>query len=78
MKNLTAQQLYDACRNHQFLVLRYAKDNSVIAVNCKIIRSNYLDKFKTSEQTTKFISYFPCGFMEYISKKVPFYRSCSN
>jgi len=72
MRNLTAQQLYEACMNHRFLILRYAKDNSIIAVNCRIIRCKYLSKFKHSEQSTKFISYYPCGFMEYISKKIPF------
>ena len=72
MKNLTAQQLYEACMNHRFLILRYSSDNSVIAVNCKVARLKILSKFKTIEQPTKFISYMPCGFMEYISKKVPF------
>jgi len=72
MRNLTAQQLYQACINHRFLMLRYAKDNSIIAVNCKIIRFKYLSKFKSIDQPTKFIGYIPCGFMEYISLKIPF------
>lgn len=78
MKNLTAQQLYDACRNHQFLILRYARDNSIIAVNCKIARLKNLDEFKTMNSPTKFISYNPCGFMQYISNKVPYYSKRSN
>lgn len=72
MRNLTAQQLYDACMNHQFLILRYSIDNSVIAVNCKIARLKQFNKFKRKDSQTKFISYAPCGFMEYITKKVPF------
>jgi len=75
MKRLTAQQLYDACRNHQFLLLRYAKDNSVIAVNCKIARFKMFDEFKTKDSATKFISYNPCGFMEYITNKVTFFTN---
>lgn len=75
MKNITAKQLYDACRNHKFLLLRYAKDNSVIAVNCKIARFKMFDEFKRKDSATKFISYNTCGFMEYISNKVPFYSS---
>ena len=73
MKNLTAKQLYDACINHKFLVLRYEKDNSIIAVNCKIARFKMFDEFKKKDSPTKFIGYYPCGFMEYISNKVPFY-----
>ena len=71
--NLTAQQLYNACMNHRFLILRYSRDNTTIAVNCRIARFTYLSKFKDSEQPTKFISYTPCGFMEYITNKVPFF-----
>lgn len=74
MKNLTAQQLYEACMIHRFLILRRSKDNSVIAVNCKIARFSILSKFKSVKQQTKFISYHPCGFMEYITKKVPFIK----
>jgi len=72
MKNISAQKLYEACMNHRFLILRYSSDNLVIAVNCKIARLTVLSKFKNINQPTKFISYSPCGFMEYITKKAPF------
>lgn len=72
MKNLTAQQLYELCKMHRFLILRYKSDNSIIAVNCKVARLTILSKFEKIDQPTKYISYSPCGFMEYISLKIPF------
>lgn len=69
---MTAQQLYEACMNHRFLILRYRKDNYIVGVNCKIARLTVLSKFKSVKQQTKFISYYPCGFMEYITHKVKF------
>lgn len=73
MRNLTCQQLYNACKNHQFIILRYSGDNSLIAINCKIVTLKKFDKFKTMNSSSDFISFIPCGFMEYISKKFPFF-----
>ena len=70
---MTAGQLYNACKSHQYLVLRYANVKLTIAVNCKLAMLKRFDEFKDNDIKTKFISYYPCGFMEYISKKIPYY-----
>lgn len=72
MGNITAGKLYKACIENKFLILRYSHDNSTIAVNCKIIMLKKFDKFKNNTTQTQFISYQPCSFMEYISKKTRF------
>jgi len=73
-KNLSRQQIHNACQVNKYIVLRYSKSNRCIAINCKVSKHRKLsDKLaKKPHKKTNFISFRPCCFMEYISLKTPF------
>lgn len=77
---MTIAQVLKAVGSNNFIVLR-ERDNSTIGINCKILKTKTIRKILTEKHLntkTRFYSYFPCNFMEYISEKVPFYSKHSN
>lgn len=72
MKNLTKKQLFKACQNHRFLILRFSYDNSVMAVNTRIAKLKRFAGVEEENRETNFISLNPCSFHEYINLKKPF------
>lgn len=71
-KNLTKKQLYEACQKHEYLLLRYYPDNSLVAVNTRIARFKKFDIMKYDEKESNYSSFIPCTFSEYITYKTPF------
>jgi hypothetical protein len=69
---LTMAALKHACSNNSYLALRYAHDNSVIGVNCKVM--SIVKKPLPDNAETRFVSYRPIDFNEYISIKAPFIK----
>lgn len=67
MKNLTVAQLRHACEKHRFLLLR--QSDGVMAVNSKIAPIALKRKRYNDNDETNIVSYHPCGFQEYISRK---------
>lgn len=68
---LTVKQLYDACQNHNYLLLRFASGYQM-GVNCKVAAIAQRLNPKEWEKETDFVSYKPCGLNEYIEHKHPF------
>jgi len=72
MENLTCSRLYEICQEHDYVLLRLAKNNALMGVNCRIARMPRFETFASDKHHTEFISYIPCTFQEYISYKHPF------
>lgn len=71
IKTLTQKQLYYICQKHKYIILRNIY-NQTAAVNCGIANTKNFQHFKNSDKRTRMLSYYPCDFMEYISKKVKY------
>lgn len=71
-KTLTSAQLFNACKNNRFILVRHYSDYRVHAINCGIYKFKRFTKHKRDQTETNYISFIPCNFMEYISNKVPF------
>jgi hypothetical protein len=72
MQNLTVKQLTEACNNNKYLLLRF-RSGHLMGVNCRVAdivkkRQHYPDT-----QETDFISFIPCGLLEYIEHKAKYY-----
>jgi len=74
MKNLTQRQMYFICKQYQYIIVRFS-DGDIVGVNCKLINIKRFENHKNSNQKTGIISFYPCSFMEYISKKSGFVKS---
>ena len=69
MENLTVRQLLKACKENDYIIVRYPSGNSH-AINCKVGELAFKLGDYDMEKQTRFISYSPCNFMEYISRKI--------
>lgn len=69
---LTVRQLYDACQEHKYLLLRF-RSGYQMGVNCGIAKIAQRLNPKNLDGQTDFISYKPCGLEEYIQNKNPHY-----
>lgn len=73
MGNLTVRQLYAACKQNQYLLVRH-QQGVVVGINCKAVDMalvrNWCDK--QSAKPTQWVSLMPCSFHQYISHKMPF------
>lgn len=67
MKKLTVAQLRAACQKHPYLIL--FQSDGTMAVNAKIAPIAMKRKRYNDSDETNVVSYHPCGFQEYISKK---------
>ena len=70
-ENLTAKQLYNICLKNKYIIVRYV-NGQITAINCKVVTLKIFDNIKNKNHHTRFISYKPCSFMDYISNKTPF------
>jgi len=65
-------ELLKALRENKYILLR-TYDNKVLGVNCKAGLMSYKrSKLYNSYDGTRFQSFYPINFMEYISLKNPF------
>ena len=71
MKYLTVKQLYNACQNHSYLLLRFGSGYQM-GINCKAAKIAQRLNPKEWEKETSIVSYKPCGLNEYIEHKHPF------
>jgi hypothetical protein len=69
---LTFNQLYEACKIHSFLLLRF-KSGHLMGINTKVADIARKKKRYPHNKKTEFIGFIPCDFQTYISKKNPFY-----
>jgi hypothetical protein len=72
MKNMTVRQLYDACQNHRYLLLRLPSGYKM-GVNGRVAKLAQRLSPKEWEKETDFVSYKFCGILEYIEHKHPFF-----
>lgn len=72
MRNMTVAELYEACMENRYLLLRFASGYQM-GINCKIapLARKKIDNSDDSE--TDFVSYIPCDLITYIQHKHPFY-----
>ncbi len=66
---MNRNQIRKACEKNKYLLLRLYSGYQM-GINCKVI--DFQIKKNHGNQETDYISYRPCGFMEYISNKHPF------
>ena len=71
MRNLTAHQLTEAAKKHDYIVVRHWSGVKV-GVNCRFVLTKSMQYKARNNPETRFMSYYPCSFMEYISLKEPF------
>ena len=68
---MTGNELYEACKKHRYLLLRYSSGR-LMGTNSKVadimLKKSYVDL--TKELKVK--SYIPCSFNTYINYKHPF------
>ena len=65
---LTVKQLYKACLNNSYLLVRFPSGRQM-GINTKIADLIFKKKNYKYNKKTDFVSYLPCSFNEYISKK---------
>lgn len=70
--NMTQQQLHKACEDNKFILLRDSATGIALGHNCAMTKLARFDKYKNSKKSTKWSGFHPCGFQEYISKKLTF------
>ena len=72
-KQINFGELKSICKYHNYIKLRLY-DNTLIGFNCRNVK---LSRFKNIEDSriTKYISFIPCNFSEYIRTKTPFIKS---
>lgn len=70
-KNLTYHQVYHILMKNRYVLLR-EENNLLIGVNCDIINTKKFPKIIGNNNLSNFVSYIPCGFMEYLNHKVRF------
>jgi hypothetical protein len=73
MRNLTVAQLHNQVKKHRFMIVQYGSLR--FAVNCAISDLS-LKRYRlvgNESILTNVVSFKPCSFQEYISKKIPFY-----
>lgn len=69
MKRMTFKQILSACNNHKYIIFRHGSGFTA-AFNSKIAQFS-IEKHKPNmESESKFISYQPCSFNQYISNKI--------
>lgn len=69
MKPMTVRMLLNACSQYRFIIVRTSYGQ--VAMNAKIA-TIAIRKYGTHGKTSVF-GFKPCGFQEYITKKVGFY-----
>jgi len=72
MKRLTRKQVFAACLNYDFLKFR-TPDGCQVSINAKIAFFKRFTSFRNSGAPTRFISYEPIDFMEYLRTKDTFF-----
>lgn len=70
-KHLTAKQVYDACKKHDYILFRCPSGEQV-SFNGKAVEFEKRKKFNSMDARTRFASFRSCNFNEYISNKVSF------
>jgi len=70
-ERLTVRQLYAACQNNRYLLLRLPCGGQV-GVNCRVASIAQRRNPQDWNGITKFISFRPCNIAEYIEHKIPF------
>jgi len=76
MERLTFKKLKNICNENKFIALRYYYSDRVIGFNCAVLKLGMYKKTPPSKKT-RFVSYQPISFGEYIRIKVPFIYSNS-
>jgi len=71
MYRITRRQLYKACINNDYIILR-RYNNSVTVLNCKIAFLSRFQDVPKDKTRTKYFGWRKCSFQEYISYKTPF------
>jgi len=71
MKNITAKQLNEICKAHDFILARFPNGYKM-GINCKVANLQSVKKRYNPKNITSFVSYKPCGILEYIQHKHPF------
>ena len=78
MRTLTVRQLYAQVRKHKYIIVQFQNDR--FALNCAIAK--LLLKFHglsgDESRFTNIVSFKPCSFQEYISRKIHFYARSIN
>ena len=71
MKNMTVKQIKKVCSEHKYILLRL-ESGALVGINCKI--GKFAEKMHEYSDTheTKYVSYIPCSFHEYLNYKYPF------
>jgi hypothetical protein len=70
-KFLTVAELYNACKAHKFLLLRFPTGYQM-GVNCKVADIAIRRKQYKDTDETAFTSFKPCSLIEYIEHKHPY------
>lgn len=72
MKTMSTKDLLNACRNHNYIVVRHIC-GQVFAFNCRATDLSYKKQGSPPmDIPTNYLSFYPCDFNEYITKKLPF------
>lgn len=75
MNLLTKGILLNVCKKEKYIAIR-GRDGYLIGFNCRcaFIEPNYTNLKNNSKEKTRFISYFPISFNEYLTIKIPFIK----
>jgi hypothetical protein len=74
MENITISQIKKALDSFDFIILR-ERNGFRFGINCRIIKLKTVQNIllsKHGNKKTRFISFTPCSFQEYINYKAPF------
>jgi hypothetical protein len=71
MKNLTVKQLLNICKENRYILARYP-DGFQVGINCKIAKIAQKNQNYNPTKETRFVSYLPCSFNEYLNNKAPY------
>jgi len=69
-KRMTQKQLFNVCQNNKFIMVRYHHGQTA-GINCKIAIQLVRRHGLKPRKQTNVISYWPIGFDEYITYKLP-------
>jgi len=70
IQKLTVDQVKKAGAQNKFIAFRHS-DGSVVGINTGIMKFRQFSVLLPTTRT-KFVSYYPISFMEYITIKIPF------
>jgi len=72
ISNITIEKIRQICAENKYIAVRY-RDNVVVGINCKLAFLKSKENIKN--QYTPFYSWYAIDFQEYISTKVPYFKT---